>query len=90
MNDFVEGKCTLPYIYLYHAMDEQDRHRLVSLHTKELSSEDAEWIKANMKHYQTIEKSFALAQKLSNEAQVAMKDDEELVAILETMIKRSY
>lgn len=90
MNDFVEGKCTLPYIYLYHALDEQDKHRLVSLHAKELSSEDAEWIKANMKHYQTIEKSFALAQKLSDEAQVALKDDEELVAILETMIKRSY
>lgn len=90
MNDYVEGKCTLPYIYLYHALDEQDRHRLVSLHAQELSSEDAEWIKANMKHYETIEKSFALAQKLSNEAQEAMKDDEELVAILETMIKRSY
>ncbi|MEJ2415151.1 MAG: polyprenyl synthetase family protein [Sulfurimonas sp.] len=60
MNDFVEGKCTLPYIYLYHALDGQDKHRLESLHAKELS----------------------------NEAQLAIKDDQELV--LETMIKRSY
>ncbi|WP_428737186.1 polyprenyl synthetase family protein [Sulfurimonas sp.] len=90
MNDFVEGKCTLPYIYLYHALDEQDKHRLVSLHTKELSEENTTWIKEKMTHYKTIEKSFELAQKLSNEAQIAMKDDVELVAILETMIKRSY
>lgn len=90
MNDFVEGKCTLPYIYLHHALDEQDKHRLESLHAKELSKEDTIWLKEQMKHYQTIEKSFALAEKLSNEAQEAMKDDEELVAILDTMIKRSY
>ena len=90
MNDFVEGKCTLPYIYLYHALDEQDKHRLTSLHAKELSDEDTEWIKENMKHYKTIEKSFELAQELSNEAQIAIKDDPELAVILETMIKRSY
>lgn len=90
MNDFVEGKCTLPYIYLYHALDEQDKHRLESLHAKELSKEDAAWIKKNMQHYQTVEKSFELAKELSNEAQTAIKDDQELVAILETMIKRSY
>ncbi|QOP40949.1 polyprenyl synthetase family protein [Sulfurimonas marina] len=90
MNDFVEGKCTLPYIYLYHALDEQDKHRLQSLHAKELSNEDTLWLKEQMKHYQTIEKSFTLAQKLSNEAQAAMHEDPELVAILETMIKRNY
>jgi octaprenyl-diphosphate synthase len=90
MNDFVEGKCTLPYIYLYHALDGQDKHRLELLHAKELSQEDTAWIKKNMQHYQTVEKSFELAKELSNEAQMAIKDDQELVAILETMIKRSY
>lgn len=90
MNDFVEGKCTLPYIYLYHALDEQDKHRLTSLHAKELSDQDTKWIRENMAHYQTIEKSFGLAQALSNEAQTAVKGDAELVAILDTMIKRSY
>ncbi|MFT7859362.1 MAG: polyprenyl synthetase family protein [Sulfurimonas sp.] len=90
MNDFVEGKCTLPYIYLYHALGDQDKIRLSSLHKKELTSEESVWIKENMERYQTIEKSFALAQKLSNEAQEVIKDDQELVAILETMIKRSY
>lgn len=90
MNDFVEGKCTLPYIYLYHALDEQDKHRLVSLHAKEISGAQSAWIKEQMQKYNTIEKSFALASQLSNEAQAAMAADPELVAILETMIKRSY
>ena len=43
-----------------------------------------------MNKHKTIEKSFLLASKLSNEAMQAMKDDEDLVSILQTMIKRSY
>ena len=43
-----------------------------------------------MKEHKSVEKSFMLAQKLSNEAMNAVKDDEELIAILQTMIKRSY
>lgn len=90
MNDFVEGKCTLPYIYLYHALDQQDKHRLVSSHAKVIDSSESAWIKENMQKYDTIQKSFELALQLSNEAKTAMAEDPELVAILETMIKRSY
>ena len=43
-----------------------------------------------MTQYACVEKSFKEAQKLSNEAKNALSDDNELVAILETMIKRSY
>jgi len=43
-----------------------------------------------MKKHKCIEKSFLLAQELSNEAMNAVKDDIALVEILETMIKRSY
>jgi len=43
-----------------------------------------------MQEYKTIEKSFILASELSNEAMKAMSDDKELVAILQTMIQRSY
>ncbi len=90
MNDFVEGKCTLPYIYLYNVLDEQDRTKLISLHAKKIIQEDTNWIKMMMKSHKTVEKSFELAQKLSNEAMQAVKDDKELVNILQTMIKRSY
>ena len=90
MNDYVEGKCTLPYIYLYRLLDESDKEKLVSLHAKSISDEDTLWIQTKMKEHKTVEKSFELAQKLSLEAMNAVKDDNELVAILETMIKRSY
>jgi len=90
MNDYVEGKCTLPYIYLYKLLGPEDKKKLVSLHAKSISHEDTLWIKAKMQEYKTVEKSFELAQKLSHEAMNAVKDDNELVAILETMIKRSY
>jgi len=90
MNDFVEGKCTLPYIYLYEALSATEKERLISLHAKEMSHDDAKWIQEQMQRHATIEKSFELAQKLSNDAKEALKDDADLVNILETMIKRSY
>lgn len=90
MNDYVEGKCTLPYIYLYEALDDAGKQRLVASHAKKISQDEMDWIKAKMQEYKCIEKSFALAKKLSDEAMKAVADDEALVAILETMIKRSY
>ena len=90
MNDYVEGKCTLPYIYLYHALEDEEKEKLVALHGKKISKEETAWILKKMQEHKTIEKSFELAQKLSKEAQEVLVDEEELVAILDTMIKRSY
>ncbi len=90
MNDYVEGKCTLPYIYLYELLNKEDKQRLVSLHAKKLDEPDSTWIQQKMQEHKTIEKSFLLASKLSDEAMNAMKNDEQLVGILQTMIKRSY
>ena len=90
MNDFVEGKCTLPYIYLFEMLNTQEREKLVSFHTKTLSKEESAWIQEKMKEHGSVEKSFRLAQKLSAEAMNVVKEDEELVNILKTMIERSY
>lgn len=90
LNDYVEGKCTLPYIYLYKLLSDEDKEKLKSIHAKELSEEDSMWIREKMNQHKTIEKSFELALKLSDEAKKVMIDDEELVLILDTMIKRSF
>jgi len=90
MNDFVEGKCTLPYIYLFEMLNTQEREKLVSFHTKTLSKEESAWIQEKMKEHGSVEKSFRLAQKLSAEAMNVVQEDEELVNILKTMIERSY
>lgn len=89
LHDYLEGKCTLPYIYLYHELNENDKVKLKSLHKKELSDEDASWIKAKMKEHQCIERSYKLARKLSDEA-IAAVDDEALKGIIETMMKRRF
>jgi octaprenyl-diphosphate synthase len=90
MNDYVEGKCTLPYIYLYEALDTDDKARLKAAHAKRVDASENAWIKSKMDEHKTIEKSFALAAKLSNEAKEALREDAELVGILDTMIQRSY
>ena len=90
MNDYVEGKCTLPYIYLYEQLSSDERVRLVDAHAKHIEKEESAWILAKMKEFGSIEKSFVLAQTLSDEAQNAMSDDVELAMILQTMIKRNF
>jgi octaprenyl-diphosphate synthase len=90
MNDFVEGKCTLPYIYLYKVLNDDDKKRLLSLHAKILNEQETLWIQDKMNEHKCVEKSFKLAQQLSNEAMNVVSDDSELVDILKTMIKRSY
>jgi octaprenyl-diphosphate synthase len=90
MNDYVEGKCTLPYIYLYDVLNDEDKQRLVDAHAKKIDKSEELWIKEMMTKHNSVEKSFKLAQELSNEAMTAVKEDTALVEILETMIKRSY
>ena len=90
MNDFVEGKCTLPYIHLYDALNADDKKRLAASHAKKIEPSEELWIKEMMQEHKCIERSFLLAQKLSNEAMQAVKDDRALVEILEAMMKRSY
>ncbi|MGE4419016.1 MAG: polyprenyl synthetase family protein [Sulfurimonas sp.] len=90
MNDFVEGKCTLPYIYLYRALNDDEKEKLITLHAKDLDENQSAWIREKMQEHKVIEKSFELAQKLSDEAMAAVKNDEQLINVLQTMIKRSY
>ena len=90
MNDYVEGKCTLHYIYLYEALDIQEREKLVSFHGRTIEKDETLWIQEKMAQYACIEKSFKVAQELSQEAKNILHDNDELIAILDTMIKRSY
>ncbi len=90
LHDYEEGKCTLPYIYLYEALEGEERERLLTYHKQKLSSENAAWIKAKMKEHQSVERSYALAQELSDKAIAAVSGDERLVGIIESMMKRSF
>ena len=90
LHDYEEGKCTLPYIYLYEALEGEEKARLLSYHREKLSSENTAWIKAKMKEHHCVERSYALAQKLSENAIQAVEGDERLSGIITSMMKRSF
>jgi len=92
LHDFEEGKVTLPYIYLYEALAEEDREFLVSLHRKRLSDDEALWIKSAMKKNSIIEKAYAEAKVLIDEAIELMDSlgESDLSNIAKAMIERSF
>jgi octaprenyl-diphosphate synthase len=92
LHDFEEGKTTLPYIYLYEVLESNDAAKLKSLHTKKLTLDEQLWIKAKMKEYQIIEKSFAEAKVLAEEAINLMNAHGEvaLSGIAMAMIERDF
>lgn len=92
LHDFVEGKVTLPYMYLYESLEEEDRRFLVSLHKKHLSKEEAAWIKAAMNKHGIIEKSYLEAKVLIDEAIELMESlgEKDLSNIAKSMIERSF
>ena len=92
MHDFVEGKTTLPYIYLYEAMDEAGRTRLLGLHGRTLTGDDQAWLLTQMEQHNAIARSQKEARTLIEEAIVLMAKAGEpsLEQIARSMIERSF
>ena len=92
LHDFVEGKTTLSYIYLYAALDAEGQSRLRSLHGKVLTKEEQSWILEQMRIHQIIEKSFFEARELVEEAIELMDHhgEEALSGIAMQMIDREF
>ncbi len=92
LHDFKEGKVTLPYIYLYEALAQEDRAFLISLHKKSLSEDEANWIKSAMQKHKIIEKSYAEAETLIEEAITSMESlgEQDLSNIAKSMIERKF
>ncbi len=92
LHDFEEGKVTLPYIYLYEALQKEEQDHLVSLHRKKITQDEAEWIKVAMKKYNIIEKASLEAKKLIGEAIASMErlGEHDLSNIAKAMIEREF
>jgi octaprenyl-diphosphate synthase len=92
LHDFVEGKVTLPYMYLYEKLESQEQQKLVSLHRKRLSSDDEAWIKMKMAEHKIVEKSYEEAKVLIVEAITLMKSlgEHDLSNIAKSMIEREF
>jgi octaprenyl-diphosphate synthase len=92
LHDYEEGKTTLPYIYLYEALDTENARKLKALHSKKLKLTDALWIKEKMKEHSIIEKSFNEAKMLVEEAIDLMNTRGEMAlsGIAMAMIQRDF
>ncbi|MFA6628365.1 MAG: polyprenyl synthetase family protein [Sulfuricurvum sp.] len=90
LNDFVEGKTTLPYIDLYESLDENGKKRLIENHAQVLNEEEKGWIHTQMARHSIIERSYGYARALCDEALEAIGEDTALRAIIETVIQRSH
>jgi len=92
LHDFVEGKTTLPYIYLYEALDKAGQDRLRALHAKILAEEEQAWIMQQMEKHQILLKCFAQAKELIDEAVELMNEngEEALSDIAQEMIERNF
>jgi octaprenyl-diphosphate synthase len=91
LNDFKEGKTTLPYIYLYQDLPKDDKITLLQFFQKELDASQVSWIKQKMSEYKSIEKSIQKARSLGNEALAKIdKNDKGLIEVMKQMIDREF
>ena len=90
LNDFAEGKVTLPYIDLYEVLGDEEKGRLIQSHAKVLGEEEKGWIKSKMDEHRIIEKSYSQARALCDEALSTIGEDAALRTVIETVIQRSH
>ena len=88
--DFVEGKVTIPYLFLYQRVE--DKEYLKSLYKKELTKDEAAWLKEQFESTHSLSDSIKLAQDLGNSAIKAISDynNQDLVYIMQAMINREF
>jgi len=92
LHDFVEGKTTLPYIYLYEVLSDTEREKLKAMHGKVLSKEEQNWIMVQMQERQILMKCYAQARELIDEAVELMNalGEDALSEIAMEMIDREF
>ncbi len=92
LNDFKEGKTTLPYIYLYEVLNSDDKQKLRNMHKKKLKPREQQWILNKFQQYNIIQKAKNEAFALIEEAIKLMQNAGEkgLEAIAIKMVDRSF
>ncbi|MDD3026354.1 MAG: polyprenyl synthetase family protein [Aliarcobacter skirrowii] len=91
MLDFVEGKVTIPYLYLYERVE--DKEYLKSLYKKSLNEDELNWIKIQMQNTNALNDAIKEAKQTGLLAISSIKDEknsEELISIMKAMIERDF
>ena len=92
MSDYKEGKTTLPYIYLYEVLSEDDKKTLKSYFKKELNASEIEWMKAKLKEYKIIEKCVDEAREIASKGLKAIDEykNDSLIKVMKSMVDREF
>jgi len=91
MLDFIEGKVTIPYLYLYERIE--NKAKLKALYKKELNIQEVNWIKEQLEKTKALEDAINKAKEMGFEAIKSVineKNSEELVQIMKDMIEREF
>lgn len=90
MSDFKEGKSTLPYIYLYEALD--DKNILLNFFKKDLDDIEKKYLLDEFNKHNILEKSKKEALNYGKKALKAIEkyNNKQLNDIIENMINRSF
>lgn len=92
LSDFAEGKTTLPYIYLYENLDDEQRQKLISFFKKQLRESEISWIKTKFSEYDIIERCINEARAYGQKALEAVAEfkNDKLEQIVRDMIDREF
>lgn len=90
--DFSEGKSSIPYIYLYHNLNKNDKDKLLSYFKKELNDSDINWIKSKFNEFNIYQKVKDEAIFYGNKAKASIEteNNQKLNEVLEKMIFRNF
>ncbi len=92
LNDFREGKTTLPYIYMYECLEQKQKDKLLSFFKKDLNNQEQKWIKDMFVQTQAVEKSIKEAKRYANMALKAIENENntKLNEVVSSMIDREF
>lgn len=90
LNDFFEGKTTLPYNDLYKALDTTERKKLLGCHGRVLEKGEKEWIFERMEAHHVIQISYDYARHLCEEAIAYVPHEDALRVIANSVLERSH
>ena len=92
MQDFYEGKVTIPYLLLYERLDNNDKNYLKSLFKKKLNKDELSWIKDKLNSTNSLNDAISLAKEFGYKGIKAIDSEEnkELITIMNDMINRDF
>lgn len=92
MNDFKEGKTTLPYIYLFENLNDDDKIKLKNLFQKDLNNDEKIWMQTKFEETKALDKAIKEAKDYAKEAMFAIQkySNQKLSDIIKAMIDRNF